>query len=391
MNKKAIVIIPTYNEAENIKKIVPILLKIFTNIKDWKMGILVVDDTSPDGTYKIAEKFAKKYPQVHLLVNKQKSGLGGAYLKGMDFAFNRLKADVIFEFDADLSHDPNKIPDFLKSIDEGVDLVLGSRYIKGGAIPENWGFHRKFLSVFGNIIISVILTNFSIRDWTTGYRAIKKEVYQKVHPLMNSERFRGYTFQIGFLNNALRQGFVVREIPFKFIDRTIGQSKLGPEYIKNTLSYIIRLRIKDLLQSRFFKFLVVGGFGTLVQLISFILMKATIPEDSTIRLQVVNLISIELAILSNFLLNNIWTFADRKLKVIEFPVKFIKFNFASAGSVIIQAIVMWLGLTFIGRLSLFVLPIIPLTIDTPLVFAATGIIIGLFWNFFAYNKFIWKK
>src|SRR5690606_21568905 len=103
------------------------------------------------------------------------AGLGGAYLKGMTEAFENLGADVIFEFDADLSHDPRKIPQFLAKIDQGYDFVLGSRYIPGGGIPADWGLHRKFLSVVGNLIIMVVLTDFSIRDWTTGYRAISKK------------------------------------------------------------------------------------------------------------------------------------------------------------------------------------------------------------------------
>src|SRR5690606_30901308 len=139
--------------------------------RGWDMHILVVDDTSPDKTYEVVEQLTKKHTQVHLLLNKQKSGLGGAYLKGMDHAFHQLKADAVFEFDADLSHDPEKLPAMLAQLDNGYDMVLGSRYIPGGGIPSDWGLHRKFLSVVGNIIIMTVLTDFRIRDWTTGYRA----------------------------------------------------------------------------------------------------------------------------------------------------------------------------------------------------------------------------
>ncbi|MCA9368688.1 MAG: glycosyltransferase family 2 protein [Pseudomonadales bacterium] len=392
--KKAIVIIPTYNERENIQKIVPALQKVFKTVSTWDMHVLVVDDTSPDKTYEVVKEMAKKEKNVHLLQNKQKAGLGGAYLKGMAEAFGKLKADVIFEFDADFSHDPERIPEFLKAIDDGADFVLGSRYIKGGGIPADWGFHRKFLSVVGNIIITIVLTNFSIRDWTTGYRAIKKEVYEAVHPLINSERFMGYTFQIGFLNNAVRKGFKVKEVPFVFVDRTIGESKLGTEYIKNTLLYIFKIRLDDLLSNRIFKFAFVGGLGTIVQLVALTLLREVLPEFKVLfftNFLAATLLSIEAAIVSNFTLNNMWTFADRKLKTSEIPSKFLAFNAASAGSILIQLVINFFGETFIGLHELLKLPLIGMAIDTGIIFAMTGIGIGLFWNFFAYNFFIWKK
>ncbi|MDQ5951514.1 MAG: dolichol-phosphate mannosyltransferase, partial [Patescibacteria group bacterium] len=207
--KRAIVIIPTYNELLTIEKTIAVLLEVFAKIQDWKMGILVVDDTSPDKTYELVEKISKKHSTVHLLINKRKSGLGGAYLKGMEYAFTELHADAVFEFDADLSHDPQKIPLFLKSLDKGNQLVLGSRYIKGGSIPPEWGFHRKLLSIGANLLIPLILTDFRVRDWTSGYRALTKEVYEAVHPHLQGEKFSGYAFQIGFLYYALRLGFKV--------------------------------------------------------------------------------------------------------------------------------------------------------------------------------------
>ena len=174
MKKKAVIILPTYNERENIAHTIEVLQGVFAKIKNWHMSILVVDDTSPDKTYELVSQIAKKSTNVHLLINKQKNGLGAAYLKGMAEAFGRLEADVVFEFDADLSHDPTKIPEMLNRIDQGADMVLGSRYIKGGGIPSNWGWHRKFLSIVGNWTIMLVLTNFKIRDWTSGFRAITK-------------------------------------------------------------------------------------------------------------------------------------------------------------------------------------------------------------------------
>jgi dolichol-phosphate mannosyltransferase len=383
--RTATIVIPTYNERENIQKLIPVLLTVFKECKGWNMQILVVDDTSPDKTYEVVEELTKKHAQVHLLVNKKKGGLGGAYLKGMEHAVKNLNSDVLFEFDADLSHDPKKIPQFLIEIENGADMVLGSRYIQGGGIPQDWGIHRKFLSVVGNAVIMAVLTNFSIRDWTTGYRALTKEVYKAVSPHLQKEQFSGYTFQIGFLHKAVKQKFKIVEVPFQFVDRTEGQSKLGPEYIKNTLIFIVKARVKDLIQSRFFKFALVGGLGAVIQLTSLHLWRSIAPY------QLATFLSIETAVLSNFILNNLWTFADRKLALVQMPVKFVQFNIASSGSIIIQQVVAFIGEFGIGLIPLFFLPFLNYTVDTGYVYAILGIGIGLFWNFFAYNYFIWKK
>ncbi len=394
---KAIIVIPTYNERDNIEKTLEEVLAVSTRLNDWQVEILVVDDTSPDKTYELVEKLQTKSPykdQLHLLVNQDKAGLGAAYLKGMIQAFDQLQADVVFEFDADLSHDPKKIPLFLEAIDNGADLVLGSRYIEGGSIPDDWGWHRKIMSVIGNLIIMTVLTNFSIKDWTTGYRAITKKTFKAVEKELHNERFAGYTFQIGFLHKAVRKGFKVTEVPFHFKDRTRGKSKLGPEYIKNTLLYIFKVRIKEILQHRIFKFLVVGGIGTLVQLVSLQLFRTILPEFDWWLITsfiLATFLSIEVAIASNFLLNNLWTFADRKIKLAEFPLKFFHFNLTSAGSIIIQLIVATIGERLFGMVELLTVPVINYKFDSGTLYVMIGIILGLFWNFFAYNAFIWKK
>ncbi len=391
MKKKAIIIIPTYNEKENVKKLLPILLEVFKKIPKYKMEILFVDDTSPDKTYQVIQKEQKQYSNIHLVLNRKKAGLGGAYLKGMKYAFVKLKADVVFEFDADFSHDPKKIPFFLEAIDKGADFVLGSRYIKGGSIPQNWGWHRKFLSIVGNRMIMLVLGNFKIKDWTTGYRAITKKVYDQVGKEMNNERFFGYTFQIGFLHKAVRKKFKIVEVPFHFVDRELGHSKLGPEYIKNTLLYIFKVRLIEFLNWRIFKFLVVGGIGALVQFTTLYLYRQ-IWIDNELLLIPFSL-SVESAVIANFILSSLWTFSDRKLSYKKIPLKFFQFNLASSGSIIIQLAVAFLGKEIIGIYNLFILslPYLDINVDTPMFFATVGILFGLFWNFFAYNKFIWKK
>lgn len=383
--KKAIIIIPTYNEAGTIEKTLLAVDEVLASIKNWEMEVLIVDDSSPDGTGKVVTNVSKKLPYVHLFTNAKKSGLGGAYLKGMAQAFGPMKADVVFEFDADLSHDPKKIPELLAKIDQGYDMALGSRYIPGGSIPEDWGWHRKFLSVFGNMLIATILTDFSIHDWTAGYRAITKKVYEAVKDEMTSESFAGYTFQIGFLHKTKRKGFTVAEVPIQFIDREVGESKLGMEYIKNTLLYIIKVRLKELMHHRIFRFVIVGGIGALIQLSTLQLFRRAFPY------QLSYFFSVELAVLSNFIFSNLWTFADKAIGAAQIPFKFIQFNLASFGSILIQQILAFVTENFIGIFVLFTLPIITLKIDTGLVSAVVGILTGMFWNFFAYNTIIWKK
>jgi dolichol-phosphate mannosyltransferase len=385
--KRAIVITPTYNEKGNIERLVETLIqRVFPLIpSQWDLGILVVDDSSPDGTAKTVEALQKKYQNLYLKVNPRKAGLGNAYLKGMKHALYELHADVVISFDADLQHDPKKIPLMLQKIDEGYDVVLGSRYIKGGGIPKNWGFYRKFLSVVGNSFIRLVITHFAIHDWTGGYRAIKAQVVEDVLPEMDYERFMGYTFQIGFLHKAVRKGYAITEVPFIFRDRKIGISKLGAEYIKNTLLYIIKVRLKEIYQWRLFKFAMVGVVGAVVQLTSLTLFRRVLPY------QLAYFASVELAVVSNFIWSNLWTFADKPLSLPEMPVKFVQFNAASAGSILIQQVLAFFGEHVIGLFALFTIPLINRDFDTGLLYAIIGIVLGMFWNFFSYTRFIWNK
>ena len=382
---KVVIVIPTYNEVNNVAPVVVALHRVFRQCQGYDMHILFVDDNSPDGTSKQIDKLIAKYSFVHILNNKRKGGLGHAYKKGFVVAIDKYHADIIFEFDADLQHDEKIIPAMLSSIASGADLVLGSRYIRGGGIPSTWPIYRKFLSVMGNHFIRFVMGNFRVHDWTTGYRAIKTLVVSDIMRSMNNIAFHGYTWQIGFLVKTIQKGYKVAEVPFVFRDRTEGHSKLGPEYIFNTLRYIMKVRISEILNNRIFKFLVTGGTGTLVQITALYFYRMGLGY------QLANFLSIETAIVSNFTLSNLWTFADRKLSAIQIPGKFLQFNLASAGSILIQMLIAFLGEKFIGLLPLFIVPIVNIHVDTGMIFSIVGILIGMFWNFFAYSKFVWKK
>lgn len=378
---KAIIILPTYNEKDNIEKIVTTLEEeVFPQIKKWEVGILVADDTSPDGTADIVKRLMKKYKTLHLLIGP-KQGLGAAYIRAMDYAIKELGADVVFEMDADGQHEPQKIPHFLQKIDEGYDMVIGSRYSGGGSIPQTWGLKRRIYSTGANLLVKIVLGRWNIHDWTGGYRAIKKEIFLKEHKELTATL--GYTFQISFLHKAVRDGFKVAEVPFLFLDRTKGDSKIAPkEYMYNVLKYIFTARFKEL--ERFLKFLIVGGTGFLVQIIA---------QEGSVALGITHAIAVangaEGAILSNFFINNFWTFKDtRHLKqTSNFVVRLIKFNIASLASILVQVIAVWLGEKILTpKINLFSHPL-PTRI---IILFPTIIFIVIPMNYIIYNKLIWK-
>ncbi|MDF1497981.1 MAG: glycosyltransferase [Patescibacteria group bacterium] len=241
--KKVCIIIPTYNEKENITKLIDALLDVFKDIKNFEMSILVVDDNSPDGTGKIVKKYSISPPhcQIHLLSGK-KEGLGKAYIRGFNYAIKKLKADFVFEMDADFSHNPSDIPRFLEAVENGYDFVIGSRYVEGGSIPNNWGIVRKLNSKVGNIFARFIAGLYPIKDCTAGYRCISAKIIKKID--LENLNATGYSFSMNFLYEAIRIKAKVKEIPVDFIDRKFGESKIGFSDIKEFIinSFILRLK-----------------------------------------------------------------------------------------------------------------------------------------------------
>lgn len=370
---KAIVIVPSYNEKNNVEPLVKRVEEVFKAVKNWDLGILYVDGNSPDGTGEEVIKQSKIYKNIELLTEKKKAGLGAAYLYAMDYAFNKLKADVVFEFDADLSHDPKKIPDFLKKIDEGYDIVLGSRYIPGGSIPSNWGISRKIMSVLGNLVASLIMTDFSIRDWTGGYRALKKWVYEEFKNKIGDTS--SYSFQIQILYYAKRANAKITEVPFGFIDRVSGKSKMPKlAYITSSLSFLITKRVREIIKSKFMKFAIVGFIGYLINASSLFLFQNVLLWPILISW----LISTELAIISNFTWNNLWTFKAKKITGDSLAKKFLQFNGTSLGALTIQTTMGTLGNLIFGvGSSQIILPFIIVFMVLP-------------YNYFMYNVVIWK-
>lgn len=375
---KAAIIIPTYNETGNIEKLITILQKdIFPLIKNYEMHIVVADDSSPDGTGDVVRSLMNKYSRLHLIEKKEKQGLGAAYLNAMTKVIDDFNPDVLFEFDADLSHDPNKIPAFLKKIDEGYDMVVGTRYSDGGKIPENWGILRKVYSVLGNFIVRMVLMRFFIHDWTGGYRAFKKEVFLKERSKLKS--FKGYTFQVALLHNAIADGFKVAEIPFHFTDRTLGRSKIAAGgYIFDLLRYIFVARFWELVRSPFLKYGITGFLGYVINALSleFFVQIAHFPTPVSAFL------SAELSIIWNFILNNFWAFSHQKIKHPgKFIIKFFQFNLVSAGSLAISTAAIWASTHIFGDTVLVRQITLPLAI---------GFLV-IPYSYTMYNLFIWKR
>jgi len=221
---KSVIVLPTYNEAKNILTVLQEINQQKAFLGGDELMVLVVDDSSSDGTANLVKKAQSSYPNLYLLGGGQKAGLGAAYTRGFNYALTFLKADIVFEMDADLSHDPNLIPVFINEIKKGADVVIGSRYIKGGSIPESWPVLRKLNSKWGNIFARFVAGLNNVQDCTSGYRAISKRILEKIN--LSKLGVKGYSFQMNLLHAAIKQNATVREIPLNFKDRLYGESKM---------------------------------------------------------------------------------------------------------------------------------------------------------------------
>lgn len=239
---KTTIVLPTYNEKENIEDFLKTLLEEINLINDFDINILVVDDYSPDGTADIVKKVIENNPKVNLLLNNTR-GLGKAYIAGFRYAIENFSPDILIEMDSDFSHDVKKVKELLVKISEGFDFAIGSRYVKGGSIPSDWALIRKLNSKYGNIFARIIAGLYSIKDCTSGFRAIKTDILKQID--LDKLNANGYSFQMNILFECTQKGAKVAEIPIDFIDRTKGKSKLGLydilEFMVN--SFILRLRL----------------------------------------------------------------------------------------------------------------------------------------------------
>jgi dolichol-phosphate mannosyltransferase len=233
---KALVITPTYNEAVNIPKLVPKVLHQSTDIE-----ILIIDDNSPDGTAEIVKNLQRTNPRVHLIERPRKMGLGTAYVAGFKYALER-KYDYIFEMDADFSHNPKELLNFLLKIQE-YDLVIGSRYIRGVSVVY-WPFRRLLLSYFANLYTRII-TGLPIKDATSGFKCYRRAVLESID--LSEIRSNGYAFQIEMNFKAWKKGFQLYEIPIIFVDRDKGESKMSKNIVYEAAFMVWKLKLRSML------------------------------------------------------------------------------------------------------------------------------------------------
>ena len=322
------IIIPTLNEAENLE---PLVKKINSVSPSYR--IIFIDDNSKDGTQEILKKLSKKY-NVSFFIRKKKKGYGSALKLGFK-KLNAKATDIIITMDADLSHNPKDIPFMVKKILQGYDVVIGSRYIKGGKI-KRWPTSRKIISKLANLFIKLALGT-GVKDNTSGFRAYSGNFINKIKGQIRSE---GYSILEEILFLAIKENAKICEHPITFFDRKKGKSKA--RIIKeatNLLNMTLRLRKEEI--KKFFKFCVVGVSGIIVN--EGLLWLLT--EFADLFYLISSIIAIETSILTNFVLNDLWTFKDKKKG--NYFLRMLKFNAARIFTGFINWIVLFI-LTNLG-------------------------------------------
>ena len=371
---RVIVVVPSYNEKENIGKFIDALEEVFKKRSHIDFQILVVDGNSPDGTGEVVLQKAKVFPNVQLLLEKEKAGIGGAYLYGFDYAQKNLAPDVLLEIDADFQHNPEDVVRLTDEIENGYDYVIASRFVKGGTIPKDWQFYRKFLSRGGNLFSKIVLGILEVNDFTSGFKAARvKGFVDKID--LDSVMSKSFAYKIDLLFKMHKLGAKFKEIPVDFGLRDRGNSKMERNNFADSLRVVLTLRYNE--NQNFFKFLIVGVAGLIVDSTLFNILRL-VPEIGS---SFSAIISGGLAMLTTFLLNNFWSFDDRKLGSGQKKITAALLYFASSTipilvrSQIVHYFTFWFGDTFIISNIAFVI----------------GVIFGLVWNFTVYSKIIWKK
>ena len=235
---KDLVIIPTYNESDNIKQIIDLISRL-----DIALDILVVDDNSPDGTAEIVNNIIKNNLNVYLLNQDKKAGLGTAYKAGFKWAIEK-EYDRVIQIDADLSHNPNSIPDLLEECSD-FDVVIGSRYINGINVV-NWPMSRLLLSYFANKYVR-FFTRMPVNDATSGFKCIKTKVINDIN--MDNVLSQGYSFQIEMTFLAWMKNYRIKEVPIIFCDRTIGKSKMSKAIVREAIFMVPKLALKRIFKT----------------------------------------------------------------------------------------------------------------------------------------------
>jgi len=315
---KACIVLPTYNEAENIEPITKAIFAMQPHIPTHELYVIVVDDNSPDGTQEIVKQQKKQFPNLHLITGN-KVGLGDAYKRGIAFAMKTFNPDLLLQMDADGQHDPKLIPELISLANNDFSLVIGSRFIDGGETPD-FSIWRKFLSIFGNWLVRNLGGVKSVKDCTSGFRCIKADLISKCD--FDYLSTRGYSFQSSLVYELIRNGATPIEVPIIFRDRAKGSSKLT---LTDQIEFLINVgKITFHKSEDFIKFCCVGFVGVIVNIGSYLLLERQFQVPSQVAIN----IAIEISIVSNFFFNNYWTFKKRTKKLPAF-IRLVIFNIVS--------------------------------------------------------------
>ncbi|XXJ20865.1 GtrA family protein [Desulfovibrio caledoniensis] len=299
--KIACIVLPTYNESENVAVLLPRIFEQADRISSHELHVLVVDDNSPDGTANVVRGLQARFPHLHIITG-QKRGLGEAYKRGFAHAIRELDPDLILQMDADLQHSPELLPLMIGLEQYGFSFVIGSRFVLGGSTP-NFSFKRRTLSLVGSWLLRNMGGLPAIKDCTSGFRCIKAELLKRCD--LTGLSTKGYSFQSSLLFELARNGANIIEVPITFPDRVRGDSKLGMADQIEFLFNLVRIRFRN--SSEFLRFLFVGASGVVVNLGLYYILTRLL----SIGLAVAAPIAIEASIISNFTLNNLYTFKTR--------------------------------------------------------------------------------
>ena len=380
---KVVNIIATYNERENIELMLEALTRIGRENPRYQFETLVVDANSPDGTGEVVKEYMDKDKNVKLLTGP-KRGLGYDLLRGYRYAVEEMKADIIVPNDADFSFDPKHIPELLAKIDEGYDVAVASRHVGGGG-TAGWSLFRKLNHWVSNILFATYMAGIKeVKDHNGNFKAIRvKGVLDKIplERLLEKIKIRGFVIQTYILYELSKYTRKFVEIPVVFKFRSRGEAKIGKKYLKSylrdTLEYMKLCSLMRLERSqRFFKFAMVGFIGYLINASTLQIFASVFMLAEWLSWG----LSTEMAIISNFTLNNVWTFKAKKISGFGNIIKkFLQFNGTSAGALLIQTVAGTIGTNIFGaQYRQLLLPLIIVFMVLP-------------YNYFMYTHVIWGK
>lgn len=374
--KRVLIIIPTYNEVDNVLHLVEEVNSIAVKLRLYDFEILFVDDNSPDGTAEEVKRLKKQFKNVSLS-SGQKKGIGRAYLRGFKYALKRRDLEIIVLMDADLSHGPLDIPALIHAIEEGADYAIGSRYVEGGSIPGNWPIYRILNSRIANTLARKLLgLDKGLTDLTGGFKAIRYSALRGIE--LKDIHASGYVFSVSLLHAFLLKGYRVTEVPIRFSGRKFGTSKLKARDIMEFIYRAYRLDSNAPIQ-RVVRFGSVGLLGTLVNLATLVFLV----EILNFHTSIAALISIEVSMVFNFALNYSYTFKGygytnnvRRDTPRTFFKKLIKYHLGvSIGAMIAY-------LVFIVSVQLFQIHYI--------LSSVISVVAGMSWNYWISTRFVWK-